>query len=168
MTHWQNTVAALAMAAAAAATAGAQEKHAAQHQVGQTVTLTSCVEQAQDRDTFILTHTADVPVHPATHGRVVYWLDSVKPLREHVGHHVRIQGSIAEVKQEEMEVKLGDDGQGGWRVEIEGPGPDVTTTPEKAGVETAGRKDQADDIKTTLVKLKVADVTMVAPNCPSK
>jgi hypothetical protein len=165
MTHMQHIVAALVIFALANAPAVAQDRQAGHHSVGQNVTLTSCVEKAQGADTFILSDTADVPVHPATHGRVVYWLDSVKPLREHVGHQVRIQGSIAEVTQEEMEVKLGDDGKGGWMVEIEGPGKDVKTTPPKAGVETADRKDQEDDIKTTLVKVKVADVTMVAPTC---
>jgi hypothetical protein len=167
MTHIQKAAATLAVAglAVTAATAIAQTQQAAHFTVGQNVTLSSCVEKGQKPDTFILTKTADVPVHPATMGRVVYWLDTVKPLREHIGHQVRVQGTITEVKQEEME--LGDDGKGGWAVEIEGPGRDVRTTPEKAGVDPTGRQKQKDDIKTTLVKLKVSDVTMAAPSCPA-
>ncbi|HXG88379.1 MAG TPA: hypothetical protein VNJ02_08595 [Vicinamibacterales bacterium] len=164
--------AAFVMAGLAMTPVAAQNKDtmvAAQNRmsVGQAVTLTSCIEKGQRADTFILTHTADVPAHPASMGRVVYWLDTVKPLRAHVGHQVRVMGTISEVKMEEMEVKTGDDGTGGWSVEIEGPGKDVRVTPAQAGVSTAGRKSGQNDIKTTLVKLKVSDVTMVAASCPA-
>ena len=166
MGHIQNAVAIIALAiAAAGARATAVEQQAGHHSTGQEVTLSACVEAGQKPDTFVLTQTADVPVHPATMGRVVYWLDTVKPLREHVGHQVRVRGTITEVKQNEMEVKLGDDDQGGWVVEIEGPGKDVRTTPEKAGVETAGRQADKNDIRTTLVKVKVNEVVMTAPKC---
>jgi hypothetical protein len=148
----------------ASAAAQPQDHSAHQRTKGQSVTLMSCVEKGLKPDTFILTHTADVPVHPTTMGRVVYWLDSVKPLRSHVGHQVRIMGTVSDVKQAEMEVKLGEDAEGGWTVEIEGPGRDVRTTPERAGVPTA-RSNQKTDIKTTLVKLKVTDITMVADRC---
>jgi hypothetical protein len=170
MTHIQKAAAALVAAGLAVTTAAmaAQDRSAAHHNVGQNVTLTSCVEKGQTPDTFILTKTSDVPVHPPTLGRVVYWLDTVKPLREHVGHQVRVVGSITEVKQGEMEVKLGDDEKGGWVVEIEGPGRDVRTTPEKAGVAVEGRESQKDDIKTTVVKLKVSDVTMTSSTCPTQ
>jgi hypothetical protein len=151
---------------------GAQAQQSAQqkaaHTTGGKVTLTSCVEKGQKADTFLLTHTADVPVHPATMGRVVYWLNDVKPLRAHVGHQIRVNGTITEVKQEEMEVKAGDDGKGGWNVEIEGPGRDVRADAAKAGVSGAGRQSGKNDIKTTLVKLKVDDVVMVAASCPMK
>jgi hypothetical protein len=109
-----------------------------------------------------------VPVHPETMGRVVYWLNDVKVLRPHVGHQIRVKGTITEVKQSEIEIKAGEDGQGGLNVEIEGPGPDVRTTAAKAGVSSAGRSPGKDDIKTTLVKLKVGEVTMVAASCRAK
>ena len=135
--------------------------------VGQEVMLSSCVEKGMKDDTFILTHVADVPVHPAHLGRVVYWLDTVKDVRKHVGHQVRIAGKITAVEQSEMEVKAGADEGGGWYVELEGPGRDVRTPAANVGVSGAGRKDEADDIKTTLVKLKVSEVTMVAASCPA-
>ncbi len=144
-----------------------QEQPASTHAVGKAVTLTSCVEKGEKPDTFVLTQTADVPAHPATMGRVAYWLDSVKQLREHVGHQVRVQGTITEVKPSEMEVKLGEDTQGGWTVEIEGPGRDVRTPAGTAGVAGAGRADEEGDVKITLVKLKVTDVVMAAPSCPA-
>jgi len=166
---FRRTVVALAVAALAASSAilNAQSEQRADKwgTVGQHVTLSACVEKGQQPDTFILTDVADVPVHPATMGRVVYWLDSVKELRKHIGHEIRVMGAITEVKQSEMEVKAGDDKQGGWYVEIEGPGKDVRTPAEKASVTTAGRKDEKDDVKTTLVKLKVHEITMTAPAC---
>jgi hypothetical protein len=164
-----SSVALFAAAVAATATIGAAQDHK-DHQmtVGQGVTLTACVEKAQKADSFILTNVADMPVHPATMGRVVYWLNDVKPLRAHVGHQIRVMGTITEVKQGEIEIKAGDDGQGGLNVEIEGPGRDVRTTATKAGVSSAGQTPGKNDIKTTLVKLKVSDVTMVAASCPPK
>lgn len=161
----RNALAIVVLGIAAANTPVVLSGQRAGHTVGQEVTLSSCVEAGQKPDTFVLTHTADVPVHPASSGRVVYWLDTVKPLREHIGHQVRVKGTITEVKQNEMEVKLGEDGKGGWTVEIEGPGRDVRTTPDKAGVDTSNRRSEEDDIKTTLVKMKVNEVMMTAAKC---
>ena len=168
MTYLRNAVAAISLTALVASPAFVHAQEKKWGTVGQAVTLTSCVEKGHRADTFILTHVADVPVHPATMGKVVYWLDSVKELRKHVGHQVRVIGAITEVKQGEMEVKAGDDSKGGWYVEIEGPGKDVETTPSKAGVEsTAGRQSGKNDVKTTLVRLKVNEITMVAASCPT-
>jgi hypothetical protein len=135
---------------------------------GQEVRLTACVERGQNDDTFILTDVADVPVHPATMGRVVYWLNTVKDVKKHVGRQIRIEAEIDKVEQSEIEVKSGDDDGDGWYVEIEGPGRDVRTDAANVGVSTAGRKDEEDDIKTTLVRLKVDDVTRVADSCPAR
>jgi hypothetical protein len=169
MTHFTGSAIALLVAGLTVGPQAQQhEGHQAMHGVGGKVTLSACVERGQKDDTFVLTHVADVPVHPATHGRVVYWLNDVKPLRAHVGHQIRVMGTVTDVKQEEMEVTLGDDGAGGWSVEIEGPGRDVRTTPGNAGVATGGRQSGKDDIKTTLVKLKVDEVAMVAATCPAK
>jgi hypothetical protein len=53
---------------------------------------------------------------------------------------------------------------GGFRVEIEGPGRDVVTQPSNAGVNPATRPNN-DDIPITLLKLKIDEVKMVAANC---
>lgn len=131
---------------------------------GSTVTLTSCVEKAQKDDTYVLTHVADVPVHAATHGRVVYWLDkeTSKKLRPHVGHQIRVSATVADIKKEEMELKATD---AGIYVEVEGPGRDVRAKPDKVGV-AAGGAPEKHDITTTVVKLKVDRLDMVAANCP--
>jgi hypothetical protein len=135
--------------------------------VGQDVMLTSCVEKGMKDNTFILTNVADVPVHPATLGRVVYWLDKKDDLKKHIGHQIRVVAKVADVKQSEMEIKAGDSEDGGWYVEIEGPGKDVRAPAGKVAEPTAGRKDEARDVKTTLVRLKVNEVLMVASGCPT-
>jgi hypothetical protein len=141
-------------------------KHSQHWTKGQDVTLSACVARGEKDDTFVLTHVADVPVHPATMGRVVYWLDTVKDVKQHVGGEVHIVGKIDDVKQGEMELRSGEDERGGWYVEIEGPGRDVRTSAAKAGVSAADRKNASGEIKTTLVRLKVDDVKRVADRCP--
>jgi hypothetical protein len=164
------TVAAAVLAVSSTAAGQAQnpDKPAKWGAVGQQVMLSSCVEKGMKDDTFILTNVADVPVHPATMGRVVYWLDETKDLKKHIGHQIRVTGKVTEVKQSEMEVKAGDDGQGGWYVEIEGPGKDVRTPAAKVGATPSSPRGEANDIKTTLVKLKVEEVTMTAASCPTR
>jgi hypothetical protein len=173
MMHVHRLLATAAMATALTITGAAQQpdkdhKHDKWGAAGQDVTLTACVEKGMKDDTFILTHVADVPVHPSTMGRVVYWLDKKDDLKKHVGHQIRVNAKITEVKQSEMEVKAGDAEDGGWYVEIEGPGKDVRTPAVNVGVAPAGRKDEARDIKTTLVKLKVSEIAMAAPTCVVK
>jgi hypothetical protein len=169
MTHIQTVAAAFAIAGMAMASPAAspQTKPDDERAVGSKVTIMTCVEKGQKADTFLMTNVAAVPVHAESHGRVVYWFDTVKPLRAHVGHQVRIMGSITDVDSEEMEVKLGEDGKGGWTVEVEGPGQNVRATAAQAGVATAGRESGKNDIKTTLVKVKIDNVTMVAASCPT-
>ncbi|MDO8681463.1 MAG: hypothetical protein Q7R30_23345 [Acidobacteriota bacterium] len=167
MTQIQKTVAICVVAgmALSSSSAFAQSKPDDERAVGSKVTLSTCVEKGQKADTFVMTHVAAVPAHAPSHGRVVYWFDSVKPLRAHVGHQVNIMGTITDVDSEEMEVKLGEDGKGGWTVEVEGPGRDVKATPAQLGVSTAGRKSGKADIQTTVVKVKIDTLTMVSASC---
>jgi hypothetical protein len=159
------TAAVVLVATSSAAQQHDQHRHHGNWGPGQEVALTACVEKGMKDDTYILTHVADVPVHPPMMGRVVYWLDKTKDLKKHVGHQIRVTGKIDEVKQSEMEVKAGEAEDGGWYVEIEGPGKDVRTPAANVGVSPSGRRDEGGDIKIMLVKLKVDEVTMVANSC---
>ena len=167
MTHFKHTVTAFVAAALAATVVGAQEHGPTK---GSTVMLTSCVEKAQDGDgdKFVLTHVADVPAQGATHGRVVYWIDRTDQIKPHVGHQIRLQGTVTDIDKAEMEVKLGPDGKGGAFVEIEGHGTQVKTTPSSAGVSAAGQTIRERDIPTTVVKLKIDKLEMVADSCKLK
>ena len=168
MTRIQNTAALCVVAgmALSASSAFAQDKKDDERAVGSKVTLNTCVEKGEKADSFVMTHVMATPAHAQSHGRVIYWLNSVKPLRSHVGHQVQVMGTITDVDQEELEVKLGEDGKGGWAVEVEGPaGRPVIATPAQLGVSTAGRQSGQNDIKTTVVKVKIDSLSMVSATC---
>lgn len=150
-----SSVVAAAVLIASAGLAMAQQSH---HEPtkGSTVTLTSCVERAQNGDDkFVLTHVADVPTQPAPHGRVVYWIEKVDQIKPHVGHQVRLTGKITDVGKNEIETK-----KGGTVVEIEGHGKEVKTSADKAGVASTGH-----DVPTTVLTLALDKVEMVADKC---
>jgi hypothetical protein len=167
MTRIQQTLA-LCVAAGIAfsgSSAFAQNKPDDERAVGSKLTIDTCVQKGGKDDSFVMTRLIATPAHASSHGRVIYSFNSVKPLRSHVGHQVRIMGTITDVDSNEMEVKLGDDGTGGWSVEVEGAGRDVVGTPAQLGVATAGRESGNDDIKITLVKVKIDSLAMVAATC---
>jgi hypothetical protein len=154
MTHLKHSLAAIAAIGLIASASVA-----AQHEPvkGSTVMLTSCVERAQggDGDKFVLTHVADVPTQPATHGKIVYWIEKVDKIKPHVGHQIKITGKITDVDKNEIEKK-----QGGAVVEIEAHGTEVKTSPDKAGVAHSNR-----DMPTTVVTLSIDKLEMVANKC---
>ena len=166
MQHMKNTVAGLVAAGLIVGGGLVAAQNRDEPTVGSTVTLTSCVEKGQSDGTYVLTHVADVPVHPPTKGgKVVYWLDkdTANKLRSHVGHQLRVMGKITDVDKKEIEVKKADDG--GLFVEIEGPGRDVRTSLGTVGVAAAGPTEGKTDIVTTVVKLKVDKLEMVSDRC---
>jgi hypothetical protein len=169
MTHISHTVATLVATGliCGATVAAAQRPKPEGPARGSTVTLTSCVEKAQndDGEKFVLTHLADVPAYPEIHGRVVYWVDEVEKIRPHVGRQIRLTGRITDVDKAEMEVKLGAGADGGAIVEVEGHGTEVKTSPEHADVSIRDQTAKEREIPTTVVKLLVERVDMVAETC---
>ena len=91
----------------------------------------------------------------------MYWIEKTDKLKGHVGHTIQLTGKITEVAKSEMEFK-----DGGFKVEIEGPGRDVVTPAANAGVSRENRPNM-DDIPITLLKLQIENVKMVAGNCNS-
>jgi hypothetical protein len=147
----------------------AREQDSKKFDKGSTVTLQGCVVAADKKDTFVLTNVREWPIADSDmgkYGKRYYWIDKhAKDFREHGGHTIQLVGKITEVKKSEIDVKTGDDPTG-MTVEIEGPGKDVKTSAGNAGVNPAARPNK-EDIKITLLKLKVEDVKMIAPNCNS-
>jgi hypothetical protein len=134
--------------------------------VGSAVTISTCVERAQDNDQFVLTNLAANPAMPASSGKVVYWIDKVKELRPHVGHQVHISGTITDITRDEIEVKVGEaSASGGAVAEIEGPAFQVKATPAQADVSAAGQTVPERKIPTTLVKLKLTNIKMASERC---
>lgn len=143
------------------AAAGQHQDHK-MFEKGSTVTLQGCVVEAEKKDTFVMNNVREWPVAATDmgkHGKRMYWIEKTDKLKGHVGHTIQVTGKITEVSKSEMEFK-----DGGFKVEIEGPGRDVITPATNAGVNVQNRPNK-DDIPITLLKLKVDEVKMVAANC---
>ena len=143
---------------------GLIQSDAQKFEKGSTVTLQGCVVAAEKKDTFVLNNVREWPVATTDmgkHGKRMYWIEKTDKLKGHVGHTIQVVGKITEVAKSEMEFK-----DGGFKVEIEGPGRDVVTPAANAGVDVKTRPNK-DDIPITLLKLQINDVKMVAANCTS-
>jgi hypothetical protein len=157
------TVLSLAMAAAANVSASAtQDADHKKFEKGSTVTLQGCVVEAEQKDTFVMKNVREWPIAATDmgkHGKRMYWIEKTDKLKGHVGHTIQVTGKITDVTKSEMEFK-----DGGFKVEIEGPGRDVITPAANAGVNVQNRPN-TDDIPITLLKLQINDVKMVADAC---
>jgi hypothetical protein len=146
-------------------TARAQaQADARKYDKGSTVTLQGCVVAAEKKDTFVLTNVNEWPIAASDmgkYGKRMYWIEKTDKLKSHAGHTIQVVARITDVEKSEMEYK-----DGGFKVEIEGPGRDVVTPAANAGVSTDKRPNQ-DDIAITLLKLKVDEVKMISPTCSS-
>ena len=154
---------ALAMAAGVSASAVQDPDHK-KFEKGSTVTLQGCVVEAEKKGTFVMNNVREWPIATTDmgkHGKRMYWIEKTDKLKNHVGHTIQVTGKITDVEKSEMEFK-----DGGFKIEIEGPGRDVVTPAANAGVDPQTRPNK-DDIPITLLKLKIDDVKMTSPNCNS-
>lgn len=146
----------------------------AQHNVrtelakGADVVIEGCVAAGQKADTYVLGTVKEVEAVPVEMLRKrIYWLNSTKHIKDHVGHQVRIMGRVTDLERSEIEIDLGAGPNGGAVAKIEGPGgKDVKTTTAKVGVGPVGTGGQLDaDVPITLVKIDVTKVTMLKSTC---
>jgi hypothetical protein len=163
------TAAGLVLACMTAAGVGLNSQDQAdnkRYDKGATVTLQGCVTQAAKADTFVLTNVSEWPVSTTDmgkYGKRMYWIEKTDKMKPHVGHTIQVMGTITDVEKSEMEIKPGAHGDG-FAVEIEGPGRDVITSGDKAGVKMENRPNK-DDIPITLLKLKIDAIKMVSNSC---
>ena len=136
---------------------------------GSTVTLQGCVANAEKKDTYVLTSVREWPMSSSDMGKFgkrMYWIDkNSKDMKDHLGDTVQLIGKITDVEKSEIEIKAGEKGPG-MVVEIEGPGANVVTSAERAGVSPESRPNK-DDIPITLLKLKIEEVKKVSSGCSS-
>ena len=152
----------VALVTAAGISATAAQGDDKKFEKGSTVTLQGCVVAAEKKDTFVLNNVREWPIAASEmgkHGRRMYWIEKTDKLKGHVGHTIQLTGKITEVAKSEMEFK-----DGGFKVEIEGPGRDVVTPAANAGVNPMNRPNK-DDIPITLLKLKIDEIKMVSGTC---
>lgn len=150
--------------AAGVSTSAVQGQGQKKFDKGSTVTLQGCVVEAEKKDTFVMNNVREWPAAATdmgTHGKRMYWIEKTDKLKGHVGHTIQVTGKITDVSKSEMEFK-----DGGFKVEIEGPGRDVVTPAANAGVSRENRPNM-DDVPITLLRLHVDDVKMVSSNCSS-
>jgi hypothetical protein len=149
-----------------AAPAAAQDAH--EVRVGTMVNITTCVVPSLDEDDeFVLTNIVDLPAHPPLAGKVMYWVNDWKKIRDFVGKRIQFDAIIKDVDRKEIEVKwantnaLGDGaGDGGVLAEIELTGNKVKTSPETIGLSSAQAMDEV-QIPSTVVRLKLQDTPRV-------
>jgi hypothetical protein len=151
----RSIIAALAIAAlttvAGAPPAWAQDPH--EVRVGSSVNITTCVARSvDDDDEFVLTNLVDMPAHPPIAGKVVYWVDDVDRLKQHVGKRIQFNARIKDVDRKEMEFK-----PARGVVEIEGPGGEVKARPDTVGVAAVSTTGGETTVRTTLVELELSD-----------
>jgi len=166
-------VAALGLSAAMTSVTAQAQADSHKYEKGTTVTLQGCVVAAEKKDTWILTHVREWPIATSDMGRFgtrYYFLEKIaKDLRAHGGHTIQVTGKISDIEKSEMEIKPGES-DGGMTVEIEGPGTNVVTTAENARVPQvigALTGQTPKDIPITLLKVKVSELKMIAPDCTS-
>ena len=158
---------AFAIASGVPSAAAGMQADGKKYEKGSTVTLQGCVVAAEKKDTYVLTNVREWPVSNTDQGKFgkrYYWLDKVsKDMKAHLGHTIQVIGKISDVSKSEMEWKAGDDGTG-MNIEIEGPGRDVRTSAANAAV-NPGTVPNKDDIKITLLKVKVDEIKMTSSTC---
>ncbi len=172
-------VSGLALGLGLSTTAIGQERDDTQK--GVAVTLTGCVITDKE-NSFVLTQvkqlsgprsTTSSPTPAAMSGmegggpnEVTYWLsnDSVKLMRGHLGHRVRVTGVLTEVTTGTVQIKQ----------EPGKPGPDNTVKIESEGKEASGKTDtpvggpvvKSDTTQAvTIHQVKVDTVKLLAKTC---
>jgi hypothetical protein len=153
---------------------------------GSVVTIIGCVA-GSDSDSFVLTHvqklspegtpianTAALGAKGMEGGaeEVIYWLshDSVKKMRDHVGHQVEVTGKVTDVTMGTVKLRQepGKDGRDN-KVEVDARGKDAsakTERPVEPGPTFAPGTKVKEKRTLPTYRIQVDTVKMVAPNCP--
>lgn len=134
---------------------------------GSTVVIEGCVAAGQKPDTYVLGTVKEVQAIPVAHLRKrIYWLDKTESIQKHLGHQVRITGSVKDLERSEIEVDLGAGPTGGAVAKIEGPGgAEVKILAAQVGLSQVAMPQSEVDVKTTLIKMKINKVTRLAGTC---
>ena len=147
---------------------------------GSVVTITGCVESSE-HDSFVMTHVqrmsaAGSPVAAESvlgatgmEPERIYWLskDSVKTIREHVGHKVEVTGTVTDLSRGTVEIEK----EHGKRnkVEVEARGKEAeakTNRPVEPGDPPAPRMKVEKTKNLPVSRVKVDTVKMLSATCP--
>ena len=161
----------VALAANGAAIAAGQD--AQQMRKGSMVNLTACVTPSidGDADEYVLTNVVDVPAHPATAGKVFYWVADRKKLTSFVGKRVQFEAEIDAADRMIIEIKHRDGSRNNKSdpvvAEIDIDGDEIWIKPELIGLSSAMTDPDDDiDVPVTSVKLNLRNTaTVVSGAC---
>ena len=160
-----------AFAVNGAAIAAGQDAH--QVRKGSMVNVTACVTPSidGDADEFVLTNVVDVPAHPATAGKVFYWLADRKQFTSYVGKRVQFDAEIDAADRMIIEIKHRDGSRNNKAdpvvAEIDIDGDEIWIKPELIGLSSAMTDPDDDvDVPVTSVKLRLRNTaTVVSGAC---
>lgn len=156
------------MLAAATITASAQESNDAKNfDKGASVTLQGCVIAGERPGTYVFSRVTVWPVANSPNGKYGprhFWFEnSASKLAEHMGETIQIAGTIIQLSESEIEREPGSSPVGN-RVAIELPAGDIFTAPGNAGI-PRGQTGNPEDMKITLLKVKVDSLRTVMKSC---
>jgi hypothetical protein len=147
---------------------------------GAMVTIQGCVESSE-HDSFVMTHVQrmSAPGSAAPADSVlgatgmeperIYWLsnDSVRMMRDHVGHKVEVTGTVTDVSRGTVEIEK-EAGKPN-KVEVEARGKEAeaeTHRPVEPGAPPAPRVKVEKKKDLPVSRVKVDSVKMLAATCP--
>lgn len=137
-------------------------------ELGDEVQLQGCVLEGEARGSYVFSRVTAWPVAKTPRGEYGprhFWLANAgEHLRGHVGQTIQVTGTIADIRESEIERNPGFNSKGGNRVAIELPIGDVFTSPDLAGV-GEGERQNKDDMKITLLKVKIDSLRTVMQTC---
>lgn len=158
-----------------------------------TVTITGCVLAGTRPNTFVLTNVTEVAVredgsHPVGDGShpvgdesptagapltrppaAIYWLSTIRGLKEHVGHKIEITGTVAMRDSGSGKIEVEASPAGDPIIRIKGNGTQVTAkaSPQVENPLSPDRPTiSRSDIERPLRQLKVGLIRMVSASCP--
>ncbi len=158
----------LALLSQAAPVTARQLAGPAAFDLGATVQLQGCVVEGERKGTYVFSRVTAWPMASSPNGIYGprhFWLADVGVhLETNVGRTLQVTGTIVEVKESEIERNPGFSSRYGERVAIELPGSDVITSVDLSGVAKSDRNSR-EDMKITLLKVKVGSVLVVHATC---
>jgi len=124
------------------------------------VTITGCLLAGTKPDTFVLKDVTDSAGRAAD---VIYWLSSIRGLKDHVGHTIEVTGPVVSVSEGEVAVTTDPSKSPNTTIEVDARGKEAKakTTDPDASPSTRTKEHKAMPVH----RIKVQSVRMLAMTC---
>lgn len=130
------------------------------------VTITGCVQQGSNPDTYVLTNLAETSPRAQNPAKDIYWLTSTKGLHEHVGHKVQVTGLVSAKDDagKTGKIKVQTSANGDEKIAVKTTTKKAETTVD-APVATSGEKSKSEVVRPVRT-LHARSIKMLASSCP--